>query len=99
MAGLGGLWDKGEIDAHTVTQQILIQEERFEHWKGRGGSEGEVRCVGSRGGSGMLGEVQGLDLVLLASDLWTLNGECQIWCGDLSIQPPGEPPAYCLYCP
>lgn len=33
MAGLGGLWDEGETDAHVGIQEILGEEEGVELWK------------------------------------------------------------------
>lgn len=51
-AGLGGLWEEEESDAHVGTQEVLVQEEGFEHWKGRGDSEKRVRCIKLQGQGG-----------------------------------------------
>lgn len=38
-AGLGGLWEEGGIDAPVGIQEIPMEEEGSEHWKGQRDSE------------------------------------------------------------
>lgn len=45
---LGG----GRDDAHVGTQEVLVEEEGFEHWKGPGDHEKRVRCMKLQGQGG-----------------------------------------------